>query len=90
MGYYLLTRITRPGLPKKRQTFLFFRILKPDQFKLRLKDFVPEITTAALAVDWKKTKEEERNLPYAKQRAYTGVNIAFASTGLEAVSSDTN
>jgi hypothetical protein len=93
--YHLLTRITRPGLPKKFQTFLFFRIRKPEQFKERLKAFVPEITSAARAVQWKETIFKEKklhpkdNLP-GNLRARVGVNIAFASTGLAAVSCDAN
>lgn len=82
MTYCLLTRITRPGLPKTAQTFLFFRILKPDAFKLRLKTFVPTITTGETAKKWK--LEKRRDI------AKTGVNIAFASSGLAAVSCDTN
>lgn len=93
--YHLLTRITRPGLPKKFQTFLFFRIRKPEQFKERLKAFVPEITSAARAVEWKETISKEKklrskdNMP-SDLRSRVGVNIAFASTGLAAVSCDAN
>lgn len=81
----------RPGLPKRFQTFLFFRIRKPDQFKLQLKAFVPEITTAETAWTWKSMRQKEK-LQYPKGKRpsdllpKTGVNISFSSTGLTAVS----
>lgn len=82
----------RPGLPKRFQTFLFFKIRKPDEFKTRLRSFVDEhITTAQEACDMKnkileaRTQAEKQRVP-AKILALPGVNIAFASTGLAAVS----
>lgn len=84
-NYYLLIRITRPGLPKKSQTFLFFRILKPDQFKERLKTFVHKITTAEKVVTWTTAQKLHKD-----KDAFTGINIAFTSTGLEAVSCNKN
>lgn len=83
--------ITRPGLPKRFQSFLFFRIRKPDEFKQRLKGFVPQITTAEDACRMKeiifkeKTAASDEGRP-AKIQPLPGVNIAFASTGLAAVS----
>ncbi|EGZ77169.1 Dyp-type peroxidase [Neurospora tetrasperma FGSC 2509] len=80
-----------PGLPKRFQTFLFFKIRKPDEFKTRLRSFVDEhITTAQEACDMKNKISEVRKqakdhgVP-AKILALPGVNIAFASTGLAAL-----
>lgn len=87
----MLTCIVRPGLPKRFQTFLFFRIRKPEQFKVQLKAFVPEITTAETAAAWRDAKRREKEL-YPKDLRpsnmlpKTGVNISFSSTGLAAVS----
>ncbi|KAK0104921.1 hypothetical protein ONS95_005184 [Cadophora gregata] len=78
-----------PGLPKKFQTFLFFRIRKPEQFKAQLKAFVPEITTAETAAAWKDAKQKEKQLPKDQRPSRllpkTGVNISFSSTGLAAL-----
>lgn len=87
----MLTCIIRPGLPKQFQTFLFFRIRKPEQFKVQLKAFVPEITTAETAAAWKDAKRREKllhpkDLMPGNLLPKTGVNIAFSSTGLTAVS----
>jgi len=72
-------------LPKRSQTFLFFRILNPDQFKERLKTFVSKITTAEDVVKWQKAQKAQTD-----KKTLTGVNIAFASSGLEAVSCNKN
>ncbi|KAB8294323.1 hypothetical protein EYC80_009741 [Monilinia laxa] len=81
-----------PGLPKRFQTFLFFKIRKPDDFKLRLRSFVENggITSAKDACDMKnkilaaKNQAQESGRP-AKIQPLPGVNIAFASTGLAAL-----
>ncbi|KAK3400889.1 hypothetical protein B0T20DRAFT_371568 [Sordaria brevicollis] len=81
-----------PGLPKRFQTFLFFKIRKPDEFKTRLKSFVEAggITTAQDACEMKnkileaKTQARKQGVP-AKIQPLPGVNIAFASTGLAAL-----
>ncbi|KAH7418967.1 hypothetical protein BKA64DRAFT_649774 [Cadophora sp. MPI-SDFR-AT-0126] len=79
-----------PGLPKKHQTFLFFRIKKPEQFKVQLKAFVPQITTAETAAGWKDAWQKEKKLHAkdsmpGKLTPKTGVNISFSSTGLAAL-----
>ncbi|ESZ93323.1 Dyp-type peroxidase [Sclerotinia borealis F-4128] len=79
-----------PGLPKRFQTFLFFKIKKPDEFKVRLRSFVENggITSAKDACDMK-TKILAAKIQAARQpggshkiQSLPGVNIAFASTGL--------
>jgi len=49
---------------------------------------VPQITTAELALEWKKQHPKDK-LP-GNALAKAGINISFASTGLAAVSCDTN
>jgi hypothetical protein len=81
---------SRPGLPKRFQSFLFFQIHKPTEFKERLRRFIDDskITTAARACEMKdeiaaakgKTGDKAPLLPLP------GINIAFASTGLHKVS----
>ncbi|KAF7854633.1 hypothetical protein EAF04_010441 [Stromatinia cepivora] len=81
-----------PGLPKRFQTFMFFKIKKPDDFKRRLRSFVEAggITSAKDACDMKnqilavKLQAKESGRP-AKIQALPGVNIAFASHGLAAL-----
>nr|UPX44784.1 dye-decolorizing heme-containing peroxidase [Penicillium camemberti] len=81
---------TWPGLPKRFQSFLFFRIKKPDEFKSRLRTFVPQITTAEAACDMRAIIAKEKALSRkesrpAKLQPLPGVNISFASTGLAAL-----
>ncbi|TVY42074.1 Peroxidase [Lachnellula occidentalis] len=76
-----------PGLPKRFQTFLFFQIQNPDAFKGRLKRFLPRITTAEQACQYKDrmkaAKEEaDRSGMRKAMMALPGINIAFTSTGL--------
>ncbi|KAF7911766.1 uncharacterized protein EAE98_011881 [Botrytis deweyae] len=81
-----------PGLPKRFQTFMFFKIKKADDFKKRLRTFVKDggITSAKDACDMKnkilaaKFQAQQSGRP-AKIQPLPGVNIAFASTGLAAL-----
>ncbi|CAG8908650.1 unnamed protein product [Penicillium egyptiacum] len=80
----------RPGLPKRFQTFLFFRVRNQVDFKNRLKTFIPKITTAQDACEMGATikqakKEAELAKRSAKLQGLPGINIAFTSTGLEAL-----
>ena len=82
----------RPGLPKRFQSFLFFQIQKPAQFKARLKQFACDsrITTAAQACEMKDMIAAEQKLHKTSGRKapllpLPGVNIAFSSTGLHKV-----
>lgn len=89
--------LIRPGLPKRFQSFLFFKIRKPDEFKTRLKSFVEAggITTAQDACNMKnkileaKAEAQKLGVP-GKIQPLPGVNISFASTGLAAVSGSQN
>ncbi|KAJ5131621.1 Dyp-type peroxidase [Penicillium atrosanguineum] len=79
-----------PGLPKRFQSFLCFRIKKPDEFKSRLRSFIPQITTAQAACEMKETIAKEKALARSQNRSaklqpLPGVNISFASTGLAAL-----
>ncbi|KAF7950551.1 hypothetical protein EAE96_007833 [Botrytis aclada] len=81
-----------PGLPKRFQTFMFFKIKNADDFKQRLRTFVKDggITSAKDACDMKnkilaaKFEAQQSRRP-AKIQPLPGVNIAFASTGLAAL-----
>jgi hypothetical protein len=86
-----LTSIIRPGLPKKFQSFLFFCIRNRVDFKNRLKTFTDKITTAQDACKMNETikaarKEAAQAKISTRIQALPGINIAFTSTGLEAVS----
>ncbi|KAJ5465628.1 Dyp-type peroxidase [Penicillium desertorum] len=79
-----------PGLPKRFQTFLFFRVKNQVDFKNRLKTFIPKITTGQDASEMgeiirKAKKEAELARRSAKLLGLPGINIAFTSTGLEAL-----
>ncbi|CAG8135343.1 unnamed protein product [Penicillium salamii] len=79
-----------PGLPKRFQSFLFFRVRNKTDFKSRLKTFIPKITTAqdacAMSEVMKKAQAEARAAKRsAKLEPLPGVNISFTSTGLEAL-----
>lgn len=72
---------------------MFFKINKADDFKQRLRSFVKDggITSAKDACDMKnkilaaKLQAQQSGRP-AKIQSLPGVNIAFTSTGLAAVS----
>jgi hypothetical protein len=83
---------TRPGLPKRFQSFLFFQIQKPDLFKSRLKQFASDnrITTASQACEMKDVIAGAQRLYKSSGRRapllpLPGVNIAFSSSGLHKV-----
>lgn len=93
-SFKILTFI-RPGLPKRFQSFLFFRVRNQVDFKNRLKTFIPKITTGQDACEMGETikrakKEAELAKKSAKLQGLPGINIAFTSTGLEAVSYQSN
>ncbi|OQE14675.1 hypothetical protein PENFLA_c036G07781 [Penicillium flavigenum] len=84
-----------PGLPKRFQTFLFFRVQNQVHFKNRLKTFIPKITTGQDACEMGETikkakKEAELARRSAKLQGLPGINIAFTSTGLEALGAFVN
>ncbi|KAF5860188.1 hypothetical protein ETB97_001831 [Aspergillus alliaceus] len=79
-----------PGLPKRYESFLFFKIRKPEEFKERLKSFINSITTAERACEMKKIIREEQQAAdnagrIREIKALPGINISFSSTGLEAL-----
>jgi hypothetical protein len=85
--------VIREGLPKKKETFLFFRIREnnvPD-FCTQLLDLIPFITTAQQAADDRGRIAEEKRRAAAnhtnpKILDISGINIAFSQKGLLAVS----
>jgi hypothetical protein len=81
-----LTDRARPRLPKKYETFVFFRITKPAEFKKNLAGLVPLLTTAEDAF-------RMREDIYKKKAAGTlkgliqlsAINVAFSAKGLAKV-----
>ncbi|KAM0716673.1 hypothetical protein Q7P37_008118 [Cladosporium fusiforme] len=78
-----------PGLPKRFQSFLFFQIHKPNEFKQRLKQFTADghLTTAEQACEMKNKIDAAKKACEAggvrsPLMPLPGVNIAFSSTGL--------
>jgi hypothetical protein len=82
----LLTFLSRPRLPKKAETFLFFRITRPEEFKGHLAQLAPLLTTAQ---DAQRMREDI----YKKKEAGTlkglvklsAINVAFSARGLAKV-----
>jgi hypothetical protein len=76
-------------LPKRFQSYLFFQIHKPTEFKQRLKSFIAadKITTSEKACTMKQTiaaaqmknKSADKETPLL---ALPGCNIAFSANGL--------
>jgi len=83
----------REGLPKKGETFLFFRIVKDriGSFCSNLHELTPLITSAAqVQNDRARIIEEKKKAADGGTHPVildiTGVNIAFSQKGIDAVS----
>jgi hypothetical protein len=79
------------GLPKKGQTFFFFRIVDPQSFCTQLADLIPIIATAAQVQDDRaRIMEEKARAAHSHTTPailnMSGVNIAFSQKGLTQVS----
>ena len=74
------------GLPKKYETFLFFDITNPTQFRERLKAIIPFITTTAQALADQDAINEHKSKGKEGLLKLVGTNIAFSQTGLTLVS----
>ena len=75
--------ITRIGLPKRTETYYFFRIdsTRVDDFRKQLSHLVPLITTSEGA------RHERQRVSKAKQHlTIGGINIVFSKKGLTLVS----
>lgn len=82
-----LTDDIRPRLPKKFETFIFFRITKPAEFKKHLAGLVPLLTTAEDA--FKMREDIYRKKAAGTLKGYiklSAINIAFSAKGLAKVS----
>jgi hypothetical protein len=75
------------GLPKKFETFLFFFITNPSQFRDRLEDVIPLITTTTQVLADHKAIDEHKAGGGQGHLKIVGMNIAFSQKGLTAVSS---
>lgn len=86
----LIFHLARPGLPKRFQAFLSFKINKPVEFKTRLESFVDAggITTAQDACRIKniilkaKIQAQKLSVP-AKIQSLLGANVAFSRPVLQ-------
>jgi Dyp-type peroxidase family len=70
------------GLPKKYETFLFFDITNPTQFRYRLKAIIPYITTTAQALADQDAINEHKSKRKEGLLKLVGTNIAFSQSGL--------
>lgn len=76
----------RPRLPKKFETFYFFRITRPEFFKKHLATLVPVITTADDAFKMREDiYKSKANGTYKGIVTLSAVNVAFSSKGLAKV-----
>jgi len=70
------------GLPKKYETFLFFDITDAAQFRQRLKNIIPLITTTTQALADHSAIAEHKAKGGQGLLKLVGTNIAFSHTGL--------
>ena len=82
----------RAGLPKKTETYFFFRVgdAQVQEFRRQLGKLVPLITTTAQVVDDRATIAQHKRDAAARNvkpelLPLSGVNIAFSHKGLEKV-----
>jgi hypothetical protein len=80
--------LDRAGLPKKAETYYFFRIHNVDEFRSRLIQLLPLITTTAQVMkDREKISRHKKHGPEGETLLkMSGVNLAFSQKGLEQVS----
>jgi len=73
------------GLAKKVESFVFFDIANPTQFRQRLKSLIPLITTTTQALADQKAIQAQKAEGYNSLLKLVGTNIAFSQTGLHAL-----
>jgi Dyp-type peroxidase family len=73
------------GLPKKFETFVFFDITNPTEFRQKLKSIIPLITTTAQAISDNEAIEAHKKKGNTSLLELVGTNIAFSHTGLLAL-----
>jgi Dyp-type peroxidase family len=73
------------GLPKKVESFVFFAITNPVQFRQSLKSIIPLITTTAQAIQDNKAIEAHKGKGNKDLLKLVGTNIAFSQKGLHAL-----
>lgn len=85
--------MSREGLGKKNESFLFFRIKagKASAFRDDLRSFIPLVTTTTKAKEFHHKIKEHKNEAAQQGRPRpmienSGVNIAFSQKGLDVVS----
>lgn len=82
--------LLRLGLPKKTQTFSFFRIddKHVTDFRTQLLHLLPLITSSTDATGHRERIARHKRNKDAGLLSITGVNVAFSSRGLQKVSSN--
>lgn len=73
------------GLPKKVESFVFYFITDPGQFRARLKSIIPLITTTTQAKNDRIDIENHKHSGRKDLLVKFGTNIAFSQKGLNAV-----
>ena len=75
----------REGLPKKFQSFYFFDITNPTEFRKRLRNIIPLITTTTQALADTAAIQNHKSKGNKSLLKIVGTNIAFSQAGLNAV-----
>jgi Dyp-type peroxidase family len=70
------------GLPKKFQSFYFFAITNPIEFRKRLQQIIPLITTTTQALADTAAIQKHKSFGNINLLNIVGTNIAFSHTGL--------
>ncbi|KAF8531600.1 Dyp-type peroxidase [Gautieria morchelliformis] len=73
------------GLPKRVQSFIFFTITNPTEFRQRLKAIIPLITTTTQVLADEAAIAAHKESGAGGLLTLTGTNIAFSSKGLIAL-----
>lgn len=76
--------LSRVGLSKKAETFLFFNITDVPKFRVQLKNLIPHITTAKKAMTDKAAIKDFKKTNNCLMKV-KGMNIGFSRFGIQKV-----
>lgn len=82
---FLNSCVYREGLPKKFQSFYFFDITNPAEFRKRLQKIIPLITTTTQALADTAAIQKHKSQGHTSLLKLVGTNIAFSQAGLTTV-----
>ena len=77
--------VYRKGLPKKFQSFYFFDITNPTEFRKRLQNIIPLITTTTQALADTAAIQNHKSQGNTSLLKIVGTNVAFSQAGLTTV-----